>query len=64
MLTKHAIVMERSKEPSFRFGILFVIPPDEDGNPGRDSISLDPNVWRDMGEPNTVTVLIEPGATL
>jgi hypothetical protein len=64
MLTKHALLLERSLEPSNEVGVRFNEPADEDGNPGRTKLLLDPDSFQDMGEPDVVTVTVEPGDSL
>ena len=64
MLTKYAIVLERSMEPSSEIGVRFIEPADEDRSPGHTKLLLDPATWQDMGEPDMVTVTVEPGDSL
>jgi hypothetical protein len=64
MLTKHALLLERSMEPSNEAGVRFREPADDDGNPGRTKLTLDPDRWQEMGEPDVVTVAVEPEDSL
>lgn len=54
-LIKHQIVLDR-------FGDQFLSRYDGDGPTC--VLSLDPQVWADMGKPDTVTVTVEPGDLL
>jgi hypothetical protein len=63
MLTKHAIVMSALREPYNATEVVFLTTPDEDTG-HRETMRLSPDAWRDMGEPDVVTVTVEPGDTL
>jgi hypothetical protein len=64
MLTQHKVILERSMEPSSEVGVRFREPADDDGNPGRTKLTLEPDRWQEMGEPDVVTVAVEPGDSL
>jgi hypothetical protein len=63
MLTKHVIVMTALREPYNATEVVFLTMPDgETGH--RETMRLSPDAWRDMGEPDVVTVTVEPGDSL
>lgn len=62
MLTQRAIVMEALREPYNSTEVIFIAEDEETGR--REEMRLSPDVWREMGEPDTVTVSIVPGDTL
>lgn len=62
MIGKHALIMqlEDADEQSALFSQPML------GEPGEivSTMKLDANVWREMDEPHTITVTIEPGDLL
>lgn len=64
MLVKHAIVLNRSEEPSSDRNVLFRGVADEDGNPGQTKLWLDQETYIEMGGPVVVTLIVEPGDSL
>lgn len=63
MLVKHAIVMTALREPYNATEVIFMTDPDEETG-HRETMRLSPEAWRDMGEPDIVTVTVEPGDAL
>lgn len=64
VLSKRTILLDRFARNDGG-GIVFKQPFDEDmPHACRDTMKLSPDVWREMGEPEAVTLTVEVGDTL
>lgn len=66
ILLKTTTVLSRAtvRDPANAFISFLQFPDADDGLVCAHAVSVDVEVWRDMGEPDVITVTIEPGDRL
>jgi hypothetical protein len=64
-VTKHVTIMHKATEQPFAESIIFDnSDPDDSGGWVPDQYLCDVDMWDDLGQPDTITVTVEPGDLL
>ncbi len=61
-MVRHRTIMQRSTEEIFEGMVLFEQEPDEEGQ--YEQILITKQNWEDFGEPEVITISVEPGDRL